>query len=622
MASDLVPRRGEPDYMKYPDHPTVPSFHFRTGKPALLPVEDAPKQPANEFGFPVPGVQSPTPAHATAAHYFVDEEQWKAIVDHGEFDDIVCGSGFCALAYVSEALERNPRRKILILERGGFWLPEHFQNLPLPYKMVLGGPSETFPWQLSSRTFRSELKFLHGSCPFFGGRSTFWSAWCPQPSEELMRGFPQSMIDTANQSGFWEKGKRLLHVTPANEIQDEVFGALQNDIDARLSAHLHEIPSATSVEPGPLAVGKATPTSTLSFQKFSTPGPLLALQETQRQLAKRGKGSPLIIATDVVVEKFLTDSDNDNVVNVLKTSRGDLCFPNGTTNVVLATGAIPATTIALNSLESMQTRAGNRLTGHFITHVAARFPIDPKRYPQWGSKCDKGTACDGECKQKLEIGATYLAGMDEHERQYHVQITAIHSPHPEWDAVDAGRECPDYAAAATLAQLEGSEDYIVLICATLGELDENNKDSWVKPNRQDLDVTTNIKLQVTLDETATALWRVMDQATYDTIAVAAGDMENKIEYWHDDKSNPGWHSEKPSRTESHVPGVVHECSTLYMGPESDPQAAVGDDYALHGCKNVYVTGGAIFPSAGSWNPTLTMSCYAQDLARKLVPVPV
>jgi hypothetical protein len=41
------------------------------------------------------------------------------IVDYGEFDDIVCGSGFCALAYIDAALKLNPYRKILLLERGG-----------------------------------------------------------------------------------------------------------------------------------------------------------------------------------------------------------------------------------------------------------------------------------------------------------------------------------------------------------------------------------------------------------------------------------------------------------------------------------------------------------------------
>jgi hypothetical protein len=45
--------------------------------------------------------------------------------------------------------------------------------------------------------------------------------------------------------------------------------------------------------------------------------------------------------------------------------------------------------------------------------------------------------------------------------QYHVQITAIHSPNPEQDAEDAARECPDYAAAASRYQLMGSEEYVV-----------------------------------------------------------------------------------------------------------------------------------------------------------------
>ena len=277
-----------------------------------------------------------------------------------------------------------------------------------------------------------------------------------------MRGFPKSMLETAAKPGFWEKAKDLLHVTPANKIDDKVFGELQNDIDAKLHAGIPNIPTASYAEPGPLAVGRTTPTSTLSFIKFSTPGPLLALQEKQRQLAKHGLGSPLMIATDVVAQNFLVDPDEGHVVNVLKTSRGDLCFPDGKTNVILAAGVVPATNILLNSLESMQTRAGSRLTGHFLTHIAARFPIDPARYPTF-KRCPNGIRCDGKCGQTLQIAASYLAGEDpKTSMQYHVQITAIYSPHPIWDAVDAGRECPDYAAAATLEQLEGSEGHIVL----------------------------------------------------------------------------------------------------------------------------------------------------------------
>ena len=106
------------DYLKIAE-PSVPSFHFRTGKIPYLPVEIAPRKPASQWGYPQPGAQSPTPAYATAKHYFVDDTTWANILDHGEFDDIVIGSGFCALAYVDAALKKDPWRKILILERGG-----------------------------------------------------------------------------------------------------------------------------------------------------------------------------------------------------------------------------------------------------------------------------------------------------------------------------------------------------------------------------------------------------------------------------------------------------------------------------------------------------------------------
>jgi hypothetical protein len=66
----------------------------------------------------------------------------------------------------------------------------------------------------------------------------------------------------------------------------------------------------------------------------------------------------------------------------------------------------------------------------------------------------------------LQIAATYLAGsLPETDpgtgQQYHVQITAIHSPNPENDADDAARECPDYAAAATYEQLKDSTEHVV-----------------------------------------------------------------------------------------------------------------------------------------------------------------
>ncbi|KAK7691523.1 hypothetical protein QCA50_004922 [Cerrena zonata] len=609
---------------------TIPSFHFRTGHHPLLPTEIAPKNPSNQFGFPRPGPQSPTSVQATAKHYFVENNTWEAILDHGEFDDIVVGSGFCALAYIDAAYKRDPWRKILVLERGGFWLSEHFQNMPLPFKLVLGGPSETFPWQLSSKTAQSPFKFMHGSCPFFGGRSTFWSAWCPRPEQDLMRNFPESMITTAKPEEFWQGCQDLLLVTKADEINDPCFGKrLQNDIQTRLDKGVKagKISTANTTNHAPLAVGRKTSiANAVAFDKFSTPGPLLKIYEQQRHKAKVNKGHPLAIATDTVVERFELDpNDPKHRPNVLYTSRGALSFPNTKTNIILAAGVFPSTTILMNSIgDNLAGRAGSRVGGHFISHITARFPIA------------EPSGSDGFLPH-LEIGASYLAGKDPSNRlQYHIQITAIHSPSPETDAEDAARLCPDYAAAATAEQLAGSERHIVLVCATLGELNEENPHSWVVHNPASQDVTTNVRLQVLPDEKTDSLQRVMEKATYDAIKVMAGDQADSIEYWHDViverrdkdsqrdavtiKSHPGWKRNKPPADMVRVPGLVHETSTLYMSDnlEKDKNASVDSQYRPRGCDNVFVTGGAIFPTSGSWNPTLTMCGFAQDLARKIV----
>ena len=136
----------------------------------------------------------------------------------------------------------------------------------------------------------------------------------------------------------------------------------------------------------------------------------------------------------------------------MRTSRGALCFPKRATNIILAAGAFPTTTILMNSIgDRLQGRAGSRVGGHFISHITARFPIG-----LLGKKV--------ALQDHLEIAASYLAGTDKETKlQYHIQITAIHSPNPDGeDAEDAARLCPDYAAAATAEQLTGSEGHIIL----------------------------------------------------------------------------------------------------------------------------------------------------------------
>lgn len=203
--------------------------------------------------------------------------------------------------------------------------------------MVLGGPSETFPWTLSRKTFETkELGFCHGSCPFFGGRSTFWSAWCPQPLTALMRKFPSSMIKTTESPRFWSTAKKLLNVTSAADIDDTVFSHLQTAIDDTLKQNLDDIHTADYVEPAPLAVGRQSPTSILRFNKFSVPGPLLGLCEEQRKLAESEKGAPLELMVNCAVTNL--DKGDDGVVRVIETNRGVLSWVDENTKVILCAG--------------------------------------------------------------------------------------------------------------------------------------------------------------------------------------------------------------------------------------------------------------------------------------------
>lgn len=233
------------------------------------------------------------------------------------------------------------------------WLPSHFQNLPLPFRLVLGGRAETFPWTLSERTFtRPEvpglsMALLRGSCPFFGGKSTVWSAWSPNPHPDRFRNFPETMIETMKQPHFWPNVNAMLNVTSANDIGSDSFKRLQPEIDKILEAGIEDIEGAMASEPAKLAVGPNTATSSIRFSKYSVPGPLLSLVEKFRdQVTTSGSDAPrrgtLQIVTDCVVQRLGTPQKRH--VRSIETSRGTLSFMSDRTKIVLCAGVCESQT--------------------------------------------------------------------------------------------------------------------------------------------------------------------------------------------------------------------------------------------------------------------------------------
>lgn len=571
----------------------------------------ASSSPNLNYGYPTPGPQNPTSQKVTDHVFFLSQAEWKQAREEDRFDHIIVGSGVCGFAFAKRALELDPFARILMIERGGFFLPEHFQNLPLPYSMTLGGLSETFPWTLSVRTASQppgRISWQHGMVPFFGGRSIMWSAWCPRPERDEMRDWPPAVVAAAERN--FASAEALLNVVSADEIDNQygsamlaaitesrpIYGTMQRELQARLAERLDRIDSATRSMPAPIAAA-AGESAGLDFAKFSSPGVLLDLVAAQRQLASAGQGAPLKIVTNCVVNRVL---QQEGRATALDTSRGVVNI--GDANLILAMGTLPPTTLVLNSFAQVPC-AGERFTAHFITSVVARVP-----------RTDFAFADD---LADLELAAIYLAGKSRDDRQYHIQLSVLSDPDPIANAVKAERYAPDVVATASQAQLASSPDHLVFVCAVLGELDEAHDDNHFR-RTPGADPTTNVTLQVLADAVDDVTWDTMDEGCFqmmERVLSPAG--ADRVEYWHGAPDAGTWLGSRPTVEERRVPGLVHEGSTLHIGQADD--APVDLDYRLRGVQNVYVTGGGLWPTGGSWNPTMTMVALTQDLAENLTP---
>jgi choline dehydrogenase-like flavoprotein len=548
------------------------------------------------LGYPVPGPQH-TDANELATHaFFASPAQW-AQIQQQVFDFIVVGTGPTGVAFVEQALKNNPQARILVLERGGFVLPVHYQMLPTAFQAATGSPPTTYPWTRTTSMATTGLEiFQAGYIPILGGRSTYWSAWSPSPTPDLMREWPQALVDVTLKPGFWERARGFLNVTSMDRINDGVYGNLQEQLGSRLKDNFKRyVPSAENAYPAPIAV--ANPNwQTVKFYKFSTVGTLLTLHNTQAALAAQGQGSPLPIVDHCIVDRLI--HDEQGTVTALSTSRGPLAVSSA--KIVLAMGTIPPATLLMNSFGKRLPNAGQRYTGHFMSHVTARVR----------RSAFKNVA-------PLELGALYLDGKDAQGLQYHVQVSAFASKDPVRDQGTIAHEAPDAAAVATLQQLQTSEEHVVFVCATLGEVSEKNPDNWIRLD-DGPDNTCNIALQLGLSEADQRLWNTLDDATYQTLdaLVSSDGATPSIEYWIEDGDAGAWRPARPPQSQIRLNIIVHEASPLWMG--QDPASSVvGLDYRPHGVSNVYVTGASLFPTSGSWNPTLTMCGLAQDLADRL-----
>ena len=197
----------------------------------------------------VPGRQDIPVSDVMTSLFFMSDKRWNDCRKHGNFDYVIVGSSFCAWAFTQRMLEKNPKAKILILERGEYFYPEHFENLQPSSKRYLTSISKTFHWKITEKMRNGKyIKWQSGMINAFGGRSAFWRGWSPKPTREELDGWPESVKDAIDE--YFPEAAQLLNVIPANQIGASerkcckindhhcVFGELQNVLVGKLESCL------------------------------------------------------------------------------------------------------------------------------------------------------------------------------------------------------------------------------------------------------------------------------------------------------------------------------------------------------------------------------------------------
>lgn len=625
-------------------------------------------------GYPTPGPQRPDIQDIMNHAYFLTEGQWKEAKENNSYDYIVIGSGFCGYAFAKRILEKDKEATVLMIERGGFLLPTHFQNLGASYKKLVGPISETFPWSLSQSTMLEKAPYRvtqHGMLPYFGGRSFLWSAWCPQPEKEQAAKWSpvlfKSLTEKNGETSYFEDAVQLLHVHKSNslpfvknlkklkglDLEDNLsklqlpeYGGLQDAIYNKINRNREKFNSNVNggnhtgaqlmkVEYASLACGDGE-NKGIDFNKFSTPTAILNLVDstafgtqkdpiTEKKRKERNNMYPnrLHIVTECVVEEILNE---DNKAYGLLTTRGTIALNDA--ELILATGAMPPATLIQKSFN--HELAGQHFTAHTISAITAR--VEKYKFMELLGK-DSISENDN-----LQMGAIYLPFFAKNKQQFHIQLSIIHDPHPDKNKELAMRYMPDVVSTASPEQLADSENHVILVCAILGELDIHNKEASFHANK-DHDATTASVLRCNPSLIDKETWDDMGKATYDILDYLFGDPE----YWYSDlnyyqESQLGkdvvkdlekrsamqnsWVKKDKRTAYPHVPAMVHEGSTLPIVNNNDIEAVVNLDYQLINkgkpVSNLFITGASLWAQSGAWNPTLTMTAMALQLADKRI----
>ena len=322
------------------------------------------------------------------------------------------------------------------------------------------------------------------------------------------------------------------------------------------------------------------------FQKYSALGPLLTEYENIKAV------------TCCLVEKIHHEIGK---ATSLETSKGTFFL--GGAKLILAMSTLPSTTLMLNSFPpssfELLRGIGQRFTAHFASYIYARIPLGAMQL------------LEERAAKKVDMAAVYIAGENNKSKHhFHIQLNAVavfgeKRPDKDYDVMRNLLKTP------RKEMLDSCKDHVVFVCASLGEVDHNNPFNTFCLNADQV-FTCNATLHFAMNDKDRALWDTMDETTFNILEQLSP--TKTVEFWNSEAKC--WKTDRPPNGQIRSKNLVHPASTMWIGEDAS-SSPVNLHYQFRGVENVFLTGGALWPTGGSWNPTCTMTAMAMDLGDRL-----
>lgn len=152
---------------------------------------------------------------------------------NSDFDFIIIGSGIGGGTLADELADRNPNKRILVLEAGSFVYPTHVYNMSrIPNSSIARHFGvDNFKQAPAAQSYIGEKPQM-----VFGGRSIFWSGLIPQPQDWELDFFPPAVRSALKSQFLTQAGQRMNSSSSLGAFAKQLVthlnnGSLADDFD-------------------------------------------------------------------------------------------------------------------------------------------------------------------------------------------------------------------------------------------------------------------------------------------------------------------------------------------------------------------------------------------------------